>query len=273
MSGVARIRDRFHRVRARKETALIPYFVAGYPSFRECREALWQAFEAGANLVELGIPFSDPVADGPTIARATHKALERGVTPRRCLQFLASLRREGFDLPVLGMTYANLLYAPGYQRSARDWARAGFDGAIVPDISAEDSADFRRAFRRAGLATVFFASPSTNPTRLPAIARASTGFLYLVSVYGTTGARTRVAPETLELLRRVRRARGRHGPPACVGFGVSRPEHVRHLRAAGADGVIVGSALVEAIDTGRSVRRYLTELKSATNPGLRQVPA
>lgn len=266
MSGVARIRGRFRRVRDRKEAALIPYFVAGYPNFRTCREALWQAFEAGASLVELGIPFSDPVADGPTIARATHKALERGVTPRRCLQFLASLRREGFDLPVLGMTYANLLFAPGYRRSAREWARAGFDGAIVPDLSVEDSADFRRSFRGAGLGTVFFASPSTLPARLPAIVRASTAFLYLVSVYGTTGTRSQVAPETLELLRRVRRARGRNGPPVCVGFGVSRPEHVRDLRAAGADGVIVGSALVEAIDAGRNVRRYLTELKAATSP-------
>lgn len=268
MSGRARVAGRFARLRKRREAALIPYFVAGYPNLRATREHLWEAFEAGANLVELGIPFSDPVADGPTIQRATHAALERGTTPRRCLELVASLRREGFDLPVLGMTYANLLYADGYAASARRWAAAGIDGAIVPDISLEDAAPYRAALRGAGLAACFFAAPSTSAPRLRSCLRATTGFLYLVAVYGTTGARRDVAPETLDLLSHARRLRGRdRAPPLCVGFGVSRPVHVAALRDAGADGVIVGSAIVDAIDAGRPLKPYLKGLKRATASG------
>lgn len=267
MKGVRRIRDGFARVNGSGEACLIPYFVAGYPKLRDTREFLWKASEAGANLIELGIPFSDPVADGPVIARATHEALAAGATPKKCLALVAEMRREGFDLPLLGMTYANVLYAPGLASTARRWARAGLDGAIVPDISLEDSSEYRAAFRNESLATAFFAAPSTRPQRLRAAFRASTGFLYLVAVYGTTGARTTLSAETLDLLRNAKQGRIPEDPPICVGFGISTAHHVRTLRRAGADGVIVGSAVVEAIDAGGDLRKYLKTLKVAALPG------
>jgi tryptophan synthase alpha chain len=266
LNGRERLRVRFVRSDDRNESALIPYFVAGYPDFRTLREMMWQAYEAGVNAVELGIPYSDPVADGPLIARATHEARAAGATVRKSLAFVRALRQEGFDLPILGMTYANLLYAQGWDAAAKAWAAAGLEGAIIPDLGVEDSQDFRAAFKKRGLATVFFASPSSSDARIRAALRASTGFLYTVAVYGTTGARTDLAPDTIRLLRRVRRLRGDLPTPICVGFGVSKPEHVRRLREAHADGVIVGSALVRAIDEGRSIRRTLKQLKMATSP-------
>jgi tryptophan synthase alpha chain len=266
VTGRDRLQLRFARNENRNESLLLPYFVAGYPNFRACRENLWQAYEAGAGAIELGIPYSDPVADGPVIARAVQESLERGATVRKCLDFVSSLRREGFDLPLLGMTYANILYAQGWSGAAKKWAAAGLDGAIVPDLSLEDSREFRDAFRHAGLATNFFASPSSSDERIERALDLSTGFLYLVAVYGTTGARGRLGDDTLRLLRRVRRLRGGGVTPICVGFGIGKAAHVRRLREEGADGVIVGSALVQAIDEGRSVQRFLRTLKAATTP-------
>jgi tryptophan synthase alpha chain len=267
VNGIAHVSERFDRTRLRKEAALIPYFVAGYPSVSATREHLWSAYEGGASLVELGIPFSDPVADGPTIQRASHAALEKGITPKKCLDLVAGMRKEGFDLPIFGMTYANLLFKDGFATTAKQWAAAGLDGAIVPDISLEDAADFSRAWRKAGLATTFFAAPSTSDERMKKALKASTGFVYLVAIYGTTGARRDVAPETLQLIRRVKKARaGREDPPICVGFGISTPKHVRALKNAGAEGLIVGSAVVDAIDDGRPLRRFFKDLKRATLP-------
>ena len=248
----------------RGEAALIPYVVAGYPSLRATREILWQCFEADANLIELGIPFSDPVADGPAIARATHHALESGVTPAKCLALVKSLRREGLDVPILGMTYANLLYAPGYGKAAKMWSDAGLDGAIIPDLPVDEAADLQRAFAGRGLGTTFFAAPSSSDTRMTRALRASTAFLYLVAAYGTTGARAAVGRDATDLVARARRLRAGARPSLCVGFGVSTPEHVRRLRRAGADGVIVGSALLRAVDEGRALRPYLKTLKMAT---------
>ncbi|HLE46850.1 MAG TPA: tryptophan synthase subunit alpha [Candidatus Thermoplasmatota archaeon] len=264
MTGIERIRARFRRVNGRGEAALIPYVVAGYPDMAKTREVLWQCYEAGANLIEVGIPFSDPVADGPTIARASQHALEQGATPAKCLDLIRSLRKEGLDVPILGMTYANLLYAPGYRKVARQWAAAGLDGAIVPDLPAEEARELRSAFTAHGLATTFFAAPSTSDARIQRSLAASTAFLYLVAVYGTTGARASISKDTFELLARVRRLRAARATPLCVGFGVSEPEHVKRLRGAGADGVVVGSALVRKIDQGKTIRHFLKSLKMAT---------
>lgn len=264
MNGIERIQARFARVNGRGEAALIPYVVAGYPSLRATREVLWQCFEAGANLIELGIPFSDPVADGPAIARATQHALEKGVTPAKCLALVRSLRREGLDVPILGMTYANLLYTRGYPAAAAAWSKAGLDGAIIPDLPPDEASDLRRAFASKGLGTTFFAAPSTSDGRMRRALRASTAFLYLVAVYGTTGARSSLSRDTTELLERARRIRNGGRPPLCVGFGVSEPTHVSRLRNAGAEGVVVGSALLREIDAGRPLRPFLKALKVAT---------
>jgi len=215
--------------------------------------------------IELGIPFSDPVADGPTIQAAIQEAIRHGVTVRKSLDFVATMRREGLVLPVLGMTYANLVYAPGLDRAAQAWAAAGLDGAIVPDVPHEESDPLRTAFHREGLGTVSFASPGTGDERLERIVRGLDSFVYLVAVYGTTGARADIAPETRILLRRARAARRGQRPPLLVGFGVSRPSHVKALRGLGADGVIVGSALVAPVRRGEDLRPYLRSLVRAAN--------
>ena len=253
----------FRAARKQGRAAIIPYFVAGYPSFRRLREFLWESSEAGVSLIELGLPFSDPVADGPTLQVAIHDALRNGVTVHKTLDFVRSLRKEGFVTPILGMTYANLLFAPGYAPAARSWAEAGLDGAIIPDVPVEESAGMKLALRAAGLATVSFASPGTGRGRLHAALRQRDSFLYLVAVYGTTGARAGIAPETRLLLSSARRARPGKRPPLCVGFGVSRPDHVSGLHRLGADGVILGSAIAQRIQAGRPLRPYLSSLVRA----------
>lgn len=264
MNGIDRIKVRFDRAATRGEAALIPYFVAGYPTLAASREAIWQSYEAGANIVEVGIPFSDPVADGPTIQRALHVALKRGMTPRKCLSFVSSLRREGLEIPLVGMTYANVLFANGLDRSAKAWKEAGLDAAILPDVSLEDGGPFRQALRHQGLGNVSFVSPSSGPKRIQAAMEAASAFLYVVGVYGTTGARATMSDETPNLVRRVRAKRSGHRPPIAVGFGVSRPLQVRRLVEAGAEGVILGSALVDLLGRGEDVRPLLKALKRAT---------
>lgn len=241
----------------------MPYFVAGYPSLAKTREFLWEAAEAGADLIELGIPFSDPVADGPTLQRAIRHALDRGVTVRKSLDLVRGLLREAYPIPILGMTYANLLASPGYEQAASAWSASGLSGAIVPDVPWEEAGALRSSLRSNGMGTVSFASPSTATNRLRSVVRSSDGFVYLVAVYGTTGTREGVAPETRELLRRARRLRGRSQTPLCVGFGVSRPSHVEALGALGADGVVVGSAIAQRIRDGARVGRFISSLRRA----------
>jgi tryptophan synthase alpha chain len=202
------------------------------------------------------------VADGPTIQKAITRSLDNGTRPAHVLGMVRRLRSDGVTTPILAMTYANLFYAPGWDVSAARLRRAGVDGTIVPDVPLEESAAYRRAWKKQGLASVLLATPVTPDDRLARIARATSGFLYLVAVHGTTGARAEVADETKRLLRRV--ARLGHRTPACVGFGVSRPSHVRTLKREGADGVVVGSAIVDRIAARRSVRAYLSGLRRAT---------
>ncbi len=261
MNGRQRFAAAFATAKKARRTALIPYFVAGYPSFPRLRDLLWEAQEAGATAIELGIPFSDPVADGPTLQAAIHQALQRGATVRKSLAFVKELRQDGFETPIAGMTYANLLYAPGYDSAARSWSEAGIDAAIVPDVPFEESGPLRAALARRGMGLVDFVSPATRADRLRRIAHARSSFLYLVAVYGTTGARTAIAPETIRLLRLARSA----GPraPLCVGFGVSKPDHVASLRRLGADGVVIGSALVPRIDRRTPIKPYLASLVRA----------
>lgn len=262
MTGLERIRGVFDQAKKDGRAVLIPYFVAGYPDLETSKRLIHDAVDAGADIIELGIPFSDPVADGPTIQGAITKSLENGTRPGDALRLVRQLRSEGVDAPILGMTYANLFYVPGYETAARRLAESGVDGTIVPDIPLEESADYRAAWKKEGLATVLLATPATPNARLKKIAAASTGFLYLVAVYGTTGARDRVADETKQLLERVGRIKDR--PPACVGFGVSRPQHVKELKKLGADGVVVGSALVDRIRDGGNVAALVAGLRKAT---------
>lgn len=244
--------------------ALIGYLMAGDPTPARCVDGFRALARGGCDVIEIGVPFSDPVADGPTIQKAGVRALAAGTRMADALSVAAALRAES-DVPIVLMTY----YNPVQRRGLDAWAKAaresGADGVILPDVPLEESGPAQAAFARAGLDLVQLASPATPPDRLDALARATRGFLYLVSTFGVTGARGELPPEALALAERAK-ARVGASTPLAVGFGVSRPAHVKALRAAGADGVIVGSALVSMVERGAApaeIEAFVRELKGA----------
>jgi tryptophan synthase alpha chain len=245
LRGAAAIRGAFVAARADGRSALVPYVVCGRPSLDAVPQLLASLAEAGADVIELGLPFSDPLADGTVIRNATRKALDSGVTIARCLDAVRATRATGLDVPLICMGYVNPLLAYGLERFCRDAAAAGVDGLIIPDVPLELSGPLRDAAAEHGLGITFLATPLTSDARIAELAAASTGFLYAVASTGTTGARGDVAPSTIEVLGRARAAAG--DVPVAVGFGVSTPEHVAAL-APHADGVIVGSALVDLVE-------------------------
>jgi tryptophan synthase alpha chain len=220
--------------------ALMPYLMGGFPDLDASAEIGAACADAGADLVELGVPFSDPLADGPVIHAAGTRALETGATLHGVLSVAGQIAKR---LPVVLMCYANLIYARGAERFARDLADAGGSGLIVPDLPLEEAAAVRDACDGAGVALVPLVAPTTPDDRMAEIAGRARGFLYTVSVTGTTGERAAVDGSLASLLGRAKR----HSPvPVAVGFGISTPEHAARAAAAGADGVIVGSWLVRA---------------------------
>ncbi|RUM87831.1 MAG: tryptophan synthase subunit alpha [Thermodesulfatator sp.] len=264
MTGAERVREAIEEVNRAGRAALIPYFCAWDPDLETTRALLWAAAEAGASVVELGFPFSDPLADGPTIQAATQRALRHRPTLEALLEFVAGLYNEGYPLPVVIMGYYNPFFRFGLARFAREARRAGLCGAIIPDLPLEEARPWLREARKQGLSAVMLAAPTTPPQRLERIARVSTGFLYYVSVTGITGARERL-PEDLAL--RLDLAREVSPVPVAVGFGISKPEQVR-LLAPHAHALVVGSALVRIIGkegprAPARVRKALSELVSA----------
>lgn len=242
MNGIDAVREVFQRARASRRPALIFYWPVGYPDLETSIRIVADLAQAGADLIELGLPFSDPLADGPVIQRATQRALENGVRTPHVLEAVARLRAMGVRLPLSLMTYVNPIMARGIPRFLEEAARAGVDGLIVPDLPLEEAEELRAAADAIGLAWVPLAAPTTPDERLARIAATATGFLYLVSVTGITGARDRLPADGIAHLRRARRAAG--GVPVAIGFGISRPEHVQEL-ASEADGLIIGSALIQ----------------------------
>ncbi len=262
--GARRIRDAFAGASAGDRTALVAYLVAGHPDPSESIAAAEAALEHGADLLEIGVPFSDPVADGPVIAAAGHATVAAGGGAASALELARDLRGRGHQQPFLAMGYLNPIVARGRSRSLSELADAGIDGLIVPDLPAGEDRQLERDAAAAGLAMCFLVTPNTSPERLERAIRASTGFLYLVPIFGVTGARDEVADSAGPLLERIRGAAAGRVPVA-VGFGVSRPEHVRAL-GAHADGVIVGSAVVAALerDGPAGVGRLVSALAGGT---------
>jgi tryptophan synthase alpha chain len=240
---VSRIAAAFQRAAAERRAALIAYVCAGDPSLEETVRIVPRLAEAGADLIELGIPFSDPIADGPAIQAASLRALRSGTTARGVLGAVRRIRERDATTPLVLMTYLNPVLAYGMDSFAADASSAGVDGVIVPDLPVDEAAPLSGALARAGVDLVLLAAPTTSSERLARIGRESRGFLYCVSVAGVTGARTGLPPE---LPNQLAQARARSSVPIAVGFGVSTPEHARAL-AAHADGVIVGSALVSLL--------------------------
>jgi tryptophan synthase alpha chain len=242
-NGTARIAAAFATAHRNRTAALMPYFTLGYPERESCL-AIVEAVAPGSDLLELGVPFSDPLADGPTIQRSTQTALENGTTTAACLEMLETLRSRGVATPALLMGYYNPILAYGPERYVRDAAAAGCDGFIVPDLPPEEAGELEALANGAGLALIHFLAPTSNTARIAAVAARARGFIYLVSLTGVTGVRQALPSELADFVTRVRQ---QTGLPLAVGFGISTPQQAAAVGRI-ADGVIVGSALINAVD-------------------------
>ncbi len=254
LHGIAALEAMFARAKAQDRGAFLPYFPIGYPTYDASLAAVKAMAALGADGFEIGIPFSDPIADGPTIQAATQIALENGVTVRKCLKTVGQLRNEGVAQPMLMMGYANPLVAYGTDRFVRDARAAGADGLIVPDLPPEEAAMFADSCAREDMALVFMLAPTSDDQRIDLVTRHATGFIYVVSLTGITGAR-RELPAYLNAF--IARLRARTDKPLVLGFGISTAEHAREVSQL-TDGFIVGSAMVRAGGEGLEAVRELT---------------
>ncbi|MGH9861720.1 MAG: tryptophan synthase subunit alpha [Candidatus Acidiferrales bacterium] len=247
MEQSSRITKRFHTLRQAGELGLVAYITAGDPSLEVSQQVVLAMAEAGADVIELGVPFSDPIADGPTIQRASERALRSGTTLTGVLELVGRVRATS-EVPLVLFSYFNPVLQMAMEKFARAAAEAGADGVLITDLTPEEGGDFRRLVRAQGLDTIFLAAPTSTDERLELLAEASSGFLYLISRTGVTGAKEAL-PDDLPAL--VRRVRGVTSLPIAVGFGISLPGHVSVLGGL-ADAAVVGSALVAEIERASS---------------------
>lgn len=254
---MTRIGRLFERLKQEQRKALIAYLTAGDPSPDRTPALVEAMVRGGADLIELGVPFSDPIADGPVIQRAGERALKAGATLRKVLEIAAQIRRQS-EVPLLLFTYLNPVMRYGLDLLARDAAACGIDGCLLTDASVEEAHEYVDAMHRHGLDTVFLAAPTSTPRRQRLVAEYSTGFVYLVSRTGVTGERDSLSGSVAPLVEAMRAITGL---PLAVGFGVSRPEHVSQL-APLVDAVVVGSAFVRAIERNRDNASLEIQLES-----------
>jgi tryptophan synthase alpha chain len=238
---------------------LIGYITAGDPNLEVTSKIAEALIRGGVDILELGLPFSDPIADGPTIQAASLRAINSGITPMKVLEIAKQIRRKN-DIPLVIMSYYNPVLQNGLEKFLSKAKVNGVDGFIVPDLPVEEASDYRGAAGKVGLDTIFLASPATSKERLEKIIEASSGFLYLVSRFGVTGAQTSVADSTVQMIKRVKQTTvGRI--PLALGFGISKPEHVKTVIAAGAEAAIVGSAFINIIE--KNGKNMLSELEAS----------
>lgn len=261
-TGLAQISAAFTQA-VRGAAALMPYYTLGYPD-RETSLDIITAIAPYSDLLELGVPFSDPLADGPTIQHSTQVSLEQGTTVTGCLEMLAELRRRGVTIPILLFGYYNPFLAYGLDALVKAARQAGAQGFIVPDLPPEEADDLEAAAHREGLAYVHFLAPTSSPTRIAAVTSRAQGFIYLVSVTGVTGARQSLQSDLYGFIGRVR---SQTTTPLAVGFGISTPQQAADTGRL-ADGVIVGSALINAVnaepaDKPAAAARFVQSLQKA----------
>lgn len=253
--GLDAVRAMFETAKSEGRAAFLPYFPIGFPTYDQSLAVIEAMAGEGVDGFEIGIPFSDPLADGPTIQAATQKALENGITVRHCLEAVRTLRAKGVDQPMLMMGYLNPMLAYGVDAFTRDVRAAGADGLIIPDLPPEEADAMAAACEREGLALIFFLAPTSKPERIGMVGKLAKGFIYVVSLTGVTGARTDLPPGLSEFIARVRAQVT--DVPLVMGFGISTPAHVK-LVSQLTDGFIVGSALVKAGGESVEAARSLT---------------
>ncbi|WP_265445368.1 tryptophan synthase subunit alpha [Flexivirga meconopsidis] len=262
-----RLAKTFAATAERSETALVAYLTCGYPAGAEMAGLITSVADAGADIVELGVPFSDPMGDGPVIQHTAAHALAAGMTLPGVIETVREVRENGVDTPIVLMGYSNPFLRYGLTTLYADVAAAGADGLVVPDLPAYEAGDWIKCATESDLAQVFFAAPTSRPERLERTVAASSGFLYALATNGVTGSRAELNPAIGQYLDGVAAIAGTL--PVCVGFGISRPEHVRSLHGRAA-GVIVGSALMQRLDDARTASAredmasgFIRELKGA----------
>ena len=240
---MSRIGKKFAELKDKGGKALIAYIMAGDPSIEDTERLIIELEKAGADLIELGIPFSDPLADGPTIQKAAVRALEHGVSLMDVIDLVKKVRKVS-QVPIIFMSYYNPVFKYGEEQFVNDAVRAGVDGVIVPDLPPEEAGSLTGLARKKGLDTIFLLAPTSNEERIKTVCKNSTGFIYYVSLTGVTGAREGVAKDIKGMVKKIK---GHTKNPVAVGFGISRPEQAKEI-SSWADGVIVGSAIVKVLE-------------------------
>ncbi len=259
-----RIHKTFNRLKKNKSKAFIAYITAGYPTLHATEEIVLELEKSGVDIVEIGMPFSDPMADGLTIQKASEKSLLRGTTLPKVLKSIKNIRGKS-QIPIVIMSYLNPIYRYGAERFVRDALKSGVDGVIFPDLPPEESGEFEKAAKGKDFCMIFLASPTSTAERMRTIARHSKGFIYYVSLTGITGTRECLASGISENLRKIKRITDK---PVCVGFGVSNEKQARAVSRI-ADGVIIGSAIINVISKCRksalkkAVRQFSSRLAKA----------
>ncbi|MGI0102503.1 MAG: tryptophan synthase subunit alpha [Nitrosotalea sp.] len=265
---MSRIQDKFSELKSKNQKAFIAYAMAGYPSDKETISIVKSLVKGGADIIELGLPFSDPLADGPVIQNASFRALQKGMNLDRFVNLVKKIRKET-SVPLVLMTYTNLAYSHGYDKFISAVKKAGIDGLILPDMSIEESDHYLDIVRKNNMDAIFLISPNTSEERIKKISRISSGFVYLVSVYGTTGTQQQFQQYTLDAIKNAKKTLDGKIPLG-VGFGVNNAEQAKLILRTGADAIIVASAFLRLIEKTPKTRiqskitAFAKSLKKAT---------
>lgn len=265
---MSRIKSKFLELSQKGEKALIAYIMVGYPNEKSTISAINGLIKGGADIIELGFPFSDPIADGPVIQNASHISLSKGTKIDKFFQIIKKIRRQT-NIPLVLMTYTNILYKKGYGNFMKKAKKAGIDGLILPDMAIEESKNYLKAAKKNKLDTIFLISPNTSTQRIKKILKATSGFLYLVSMFGTTGMQIGIQKYTIDAIKKTKKIVNKKIPLG-VGFGVRSPKDSKKFINLGVDGVIVGSAFLRLIEKTPSskieskITNFTKSLKNTT---------
>jgi len=255
---MSRIDRTFADLKKRGRKALIPYIMAGDPTLERTKKYVLDLESAGADIIELGVPFSDPLADGPTIQQAAERSLNKGTTLKKVLNLVKEIRKNS-DVPLILMTYFNPVFKFGLESFVRDAVRKGVDGVIIPDLIPDEAGDFVKLAKQHGLNTIFLLAPTSTGDRINKVSQVSSGFIYYVSITGITGSKLTTGKTMKDTLKAIQK---RVKQPVAVGFGISNAREAKEV-AKLADGVIIGSAIVKLIHQKKSIKNFIKDIRKA----------